>query len=122
MKKILFLLFTMIAIIASSINAQNIFSNNVVFNLVIGGEPFPPIPNVPHSPTLFPTASLKGHTLTISVRANVEILQLWQNNTVVYQTAIVTDGQVIVFPDSLTGEYELILSDLSHIYYSSISL
>ncbi len=116
MKSLFLLLF-------SCLLSLQVHSQEYSVNFAIGGiNPTNPSPSTPHAPALFPQASLNGHTLTIDVSADAEMLQLCQNNTVVYQTVIIGNGQIVQFPDLIIGECELILLAPTYIFSAVINL
>lgn len=68
-----------------------------------------PKPLFPHAPIVFPQATLDDHTLYITRSVGAELLEVRQNDVVVYQTLITTDNPTIILPESITGDCEIIL-------------
>lgn len=66
-------------------------------------------PYNPRSPIVFPQATLDDHTLYITRSVGAELLEVRQNDVAVFQTLISTDNPIIILPDTITGDCELIL-------------
>lgn len=101
------LLFLFIVLFNCPIFSQS-SGEQVSFSLSIDNTLFPK-PYNPHAPIVFPQATLDGHTLYITRSVGAELLEVRQNDVVVYQTLITTDNPTIILPDTITGDCELIL-------------
>lgn len=98
------LLFLLLLLFVSGGFAQTV---EISFSLV--DTPDIPIISFPHAPIVFPQATLDDHTLYITRSVGAELLEVRQNDVVVYQTLIPTDNPTIILPESITGDCEIIL-------------
>ena len=104
------ILFSFLLLLCTSLstNAQTESGIDIIFSIIDRG-PTNPLPTIPHAPIVFPQATLDGHTLYITRSVGAELLEVRQNDVVVYQTLITTDNPTIILPESITGDCEIIL-------------
>lgn len=106
MKQFLLLSILLLSYTVSSVS--QVEDNNIVFSL-FNDDIIVSTPGFPHAPIVFPQATLDDHTLYITRSVGAELLEVRQNDVVVYQTFITGDNPTIVLPDTITGECELVL-------------
>ena len=77
---------------------------------------------VPRGPVLLPTVYIDDYTLSFEDLYGGYVLQIIQDDVVVYSTIIPAGTPFVILPSYLTGDYEFRLVADTYYYYGFISL
>jgi hypothetical protein len=119
MKK-LFLVFMLSAVMSSVITVSQAAPVMVHVGVHIA-DPVGPYP-FPRGPVLLPNVYIDDHTLLFEDLCGEYVLQIIQNDNVVYSTLVSNGETSVILPSTLTGDYEFRLVADTYYYYGYIEL
>lgn len=76
----------------------------------------------PRGPVLLPTVYIDGNTLSFEDLFGWHVLQIIQDDTVVYSTLVPAGVSSVILPSNLSGDCEFRLVADTYYYYGYISL